>query len=61
MLCGDFNARVGERPDYVLNDNLFVTDLLHDDYIVDSILNCRKNCDKQENEYGNFIVRFFVR
>ncbi|KAH3691413.1 hypothetical protein DPMN_194048 [Dreissena polymorpha] len=37
LICGDFYARVGERPDFVLHDTVHVSveNVLPDDYVQD--------------------------
>ena len=59
FICGDFNARTGERPDFVLNDNInsCLEDILPDDYVQDEYLP-RCNSDKTVNENGNMLLDF---
>ena len=59
LLTGDFNSRVGERPDYVENESLFrsQSDLLPDDYVQDTYLK-RVSQDKVVNESGLNLLEF---
>ena len=55
LIAGDFNARVGERADYVENESLLNFELLPDDYVEDNGLP-RISCDKVVNENGRYLL-----
>ena len=57
IVCGDFNSRIGNKPDYVENDGLHRFNLLPDDYVVDIILP-RISQDKHVNENGKCLLDF---
>ena len=57
VICGDFNARTAELPDYVEHDNLELLDILPDDYVVDTPIP-RLSEDKTSNEYGHDLLQF---
>ena len=57
LVTGDFNARVGSKPDFVENEFLYRLDMLPDDYVEDIFL-CRVSQDKVTNEYGNYLLNF---
>jgi len=57
IVCGDFNSRIGSKPDYVENDDLQRFDLLPDDYVVDIILP-RTSQDKNVNENVKCLLDF---
>jgi hypothetical protein len=45
LLCGDFNARISNTPDYIVDDsNQYIP--IHSDYLIDKALLQRKNQDK---------------
>ena len=44
LLCGDFNARISNTPDYIVDDsNQYIP--IHSDYVIDKALLQRKNQD----------------
>ena len=57
IVCGDLNARTANLPDYVASDSLQLSDLLPEDYVIDSPLP-RVSEDKVSNEYGNQLLEF---
>ena len=54
-LVGDFNARTGTLPDYVVNDDDKHVDLPLN-YSVDTVRIKRNNCDESINSYGNHLI-----
>ena len=57
LLCGDFNARSAELPDYVEQDTAEHIDILPDDYSTDTPLK-RVSEDKGFNRYGSHLLDF---
>ena len=57
LLTGDWNARVGQRYDFVENESLFNLDILPSDYIEDTYLP-RKSQDVNVNDYGLRFLEF---
>ena len=57
LVTGDFNARCGNRPDFVEDEFLHKLDMLPDDYVEDVFLS-RCSQDKITNEYGNYLSNF---
>ena len=54
-MLGDFNARIAEVPDYIINDdNTFVD--VPVDYVTDSGNTMRNNSDHCRNAFGNKLV-----
>ena len=55
LLTGDFNAHTGSLPDYIVNDDeLFCP--VPDQYMVDSEMYPRMNCDKKICMYGKRLL-----
>ena len=57
LLAGDWNARVGNRLDFVENESLFNLDMLPNDYIEDTYIP-RKSQDVNVNDYGLRFLEF---
>ena len=57
LVTGDFNARTGNRFDFVEDEFLHKLDMLPDDYVEDVFLN-RVSEDTTVNEYGNYLLDF---
>ena len=57
IVSGNPNARTANLPDYVACDSLQLSDLLPEDYDIDSSLP-RVSEDKVSNEYGNQLLEF---
>ena len=57
FIAGDFNARVGNRSDFVENEFLHKLEMLPDDYVEGTFLS-RSSQDKVINEYGNYLSIF---
>jgi hypothetical protein len=57
MLMGDFNARIGEREDFVENEILLNLDILPEEYEPDLYLN-RRSQDRVVNENGLDMLDF---
>ena len=56
LLTGDVNAHTGSLPDYIVNDDeLFCP--VPDQYMVDSEMYPRMNCDKKICMYGKTVIR----
>ena len=58
IVMGDFNARTGTEPDYIVDDDDQYCDL-YDDYVVDcdnDLLLPRKNRDEKVNGYGKELL-----
>ena len=57
IICGDFNARTANDPDYVTDDtNYFVP--LGDDYLIDNDISVRTSRDETTNAYGQLLLDF---
>ena len=60
LLTGDFNAHTGSLPDYIVNDDeLFCP--VPDQYMVDSEMYPRMNCDKKMCMYGKRLLEVCQR
>ena len=54
-IVGDFNARTGTLPDYIINDEGRYVGL-PDDYVTDAEISNRNNCDTIVNQFGERLV-----
>ena len=55
LLCGDFNARVSNEPDYISNEsNQFIT--VNSDYLLDQEILSRKNKDTILDSRGRDLI-----
>jgi hypothetical protein len=57
LITGDFNARIGERADFVENEILLDLDVLPDEYEPDLCIN-RRSQDRVVNENGLYMLDF---
>ena len=57
LVCGDFNARTSNFPDYVKDDTSEHIHVLPDDYLVDTPLG-RVSEDRGFNRYGSHLLDF---
>ena len=57
LIADDFNARVGNRLDFVVNEFLHNVDMLPDVYVEDILLD-RASPDNFSNENGNYLLIF---
>ena len=57
VITGDFNARISNRYDFVIDDDTLHVHSIPDDYVQDVYLP-RFSQDKNVNEYGNYLLEF---
>ena len=60
IIMGDLNARVGNEPDYITNDELDDFIPLPDSYCVDEITKIRAHCDAFVNECGKRLLELCI-